>query len=262
VFQEGLRVRDPEELLASGLAVIDTAFQAGATTMAPLFTGIGAKATRAFVESTCREMGWGLRVERSWDTYGKFVRERGFPGPGRHQWVYNRLKDKCVRRIVWQREKNGLMALITGCRNQESVRRMGHVEPLKIGETSKTTGRCRDFYRAWTAPCYDWSVEEQAAYMEHFDLPRNPLKIALGMSGECFCGAFASPGEFERIKHHAPDVADKIERLSVVAARLGKHSVWGTRPAGETGIVESETGPLCSSCDLRASAAGIVVRRR
>lgn len=273
--------RATDELLASGLAVIDSAFAAGAVRMAPLFsgghdstcavhvasrhprfdgrvyhinTGIGAAATRRHVESVCREFGWELVVHRSAYTYERFIRERGFPGPGRHHWTYVRLKDRCVRVITAGRDR---IALITGCRSQESVRRMGNVEPLKIGEKRKN-GKVTDLKRAWVAPCHDWSADEQAAYMDEFDLPRNPVKLSLGMSGECFCGAFASPGELDRIRVHAPDVAAEIDRLAIIAKCCGVPDKWGQRPPSQRkGVVAVSSGPLCSACDLKAAAAGI-----
>lgn len=276
-------IRSPVALLASGLSVIDSAFAAGAELMVPLFsgghdslcachvasqhprfggevyhidTGIGAKAARRFVESVCREQGWKLKVFRSEkETYEKFVRERGFPGPGRHHWIYVRIKDRCIRQMTAGRKRR---ALITGCRKEESTRRMGSVKPLKVGETSKS-GKVTDKKRAWTAPCHDWSAAEQRVYMDEHDLPTNPLKERLGMSGECFCGAFAMPNEIELVKRYAPDVAAEIDRLAVIARECGTHDVWGTRPADEAkGLVMTRTGELCNGCDRRAMAAGLL----
>jgi len=281
LFDLTLPPRSPDALRDSALAVLTEAMQ-HAKYMAPLFsgghdslcachlasqhpafgdmvhhidTGIGAKSTRQFVNEVCKEFGWELAVWKSSETYEKFVRERGFAGPGMHQWAYNRLKDRCVYKITARKK----VALITGCRQQESTRRMGHVEPIKIGETSKKTGRVYNTCRIWTAPCFDWSTAEQVSYMNEHDLPRNPLKERLGMSGECFCGAFASPNEIEMIRRYAPDVAAEIDRLSLIAAECGKHDVWGTRPPREKkGIILAQTGPLCSGCDRRAAAAGLL----
>lgn len=224
-------------------------------------TGIGAKATRRFVEELCSEMGWDLRVYRSPVTYEWCVATHGFPGPAGHQFIYNRLKDRCVYQIT--RERMGRVALITGCRSDESVRRMGHVEPLKIGETSKRTGKARNRKRAWTAPIHNWTTADQIAVMDAHALPRNPIKLSpLGMSGECFCGAFARPYEINLVRQIVPDVAEEIDRLAVIAKANGKHHVWGTRPKRcikgqlELGF----TGPLCTSCDQRAMAGGFVVQ--
>lgn len=274
--------RQVDELLANALAILDLGFDAGAECMLPLFSGghdslsachiasqhprfmqsvhhidttIGAKKTRAFVEEVCRDFRWSLRVWKSNFSYEKFIRRLGFPGPGAHQWVYNKLKDRCVATMT---KGGGKRMLVTGCRQQESTRRMGHVEPVKVGETSKKTGITRKKNRVWVAPCFDWSVQEQRAYMHEFDLPRNPIKEAMGMSGECFCGAFASPGELERIRFYAPDVADEIDRLSAIAKESETPCVWGVRADGRKGLIVAQTGPLCTSCDIKAKFSGLL----
>jgi 3'-phosphoadenosine 5'-phosphosulfate sulfotransferase (PAPS reductase)/FAD synthetase len=283
LFIDTEAAREPSVLLASALAIIDRAFECGATAMLPLFsgghdslsacfaasqhsrfcgevhhinTGIGAKATRAFVEETCKELGWTLRIYTSNFSYEKFVRRLGFPGPGAHQWVYNKIKDRCISAMCKGR---GPVALITGCRQQESTRRMGHTASVKIGETSKKTGKTQRKNRIWTAPCFDWSIAEQRAFMTEHMLPRNPVKDSiLGMSGECFCGAFARPWELEMIRMVVPDVAAEIDRLSVIAKECGTPCEWGKRRKDEKGVVTVYTGPLCSSCDRKAVAAGVL----
>ncbi len=286
LLPSGMTATFDEERIAKAHAVIDNAF-CYAHVMVPLFsgghdstcavyiaslhprfdgrvyhidTGIGAKATRAHVEDVAKQFGWKLRVYKSKSTYEDFIRERGFPGPGMHQWAYVRLKERCVRMIMRLHGK-ARVALITGCRSQESERRMGNVEPVKVGETTKrgvTNKR-----RIWVAPCHDWSQADQMAFMEKHDLPRNPIKeTPIAMSGECFCGAFARPNELAMIRQYAPDVAEEIDRLALIAIQCGKHSTWGTRPDRKKGIVVSKTGPLCNSCDIRALAAGIVIDQR
>jgi len=220
-------------------------------------TGIGSAYTRRFVESVASQYGWNLVVLKSRETYERIISEHGFPGPGGHNYVYNRLKDRCVRTIVKGRSKT---ILLSGCRSAESVRRMGHVEPVKVGyrvKKGKNAGKLREKNRIWTAPCHDWSKAEQAHYMDEMGLPVNKLKVAIGMSGECFCGAFAAEGERELIKEHSPDVDIEIERLTVIARDCGKPCIWGVRP--HTIIRVAETGPMCSSCDQRAASIGIQV---
>jgi 3'-phosphoadenosine 5'-phosphosulfate sulfotransferase (PAPS reductase)/FAD synthetase len=277
-----VRERDEETLLQGAAAVLDEAFATGAPAMLPLFSGghdslsacfvasqhprfdgrvhhidttIGAAATRAFVTATAAELGWELIVYRSPVSYEDYVREYGFPGPGGHQWVYARLKERCVRQML---RGPGQRLLVTGCRQQESQRRMGSVAKIKIGERRKN-GRLRDLKRVWTAPCFDWSSAEQRRFMDAFALPRNPLKEGpLGMSGECNCGAFARPGEIEILKVCAPDVAGEIARLERIAAAAGKPAVWGARPPAEKGRLRlPATGPLCATCDYRAATLGL-----
>lgn len=93
--------------------------------------------------------------------------------------------------------------------------------------------------------------------MHDHGLPVNKLKVALGMSGECFCGAFAQPGELDLIRRYAPDVAKEIDRLSIIAKQNDRPCEWGTRPTEKVCVMK--TGPLCSGCDRRAEASGLIV---
>lgn len=278
-------MRDAEQLAESALKVIDRAYCMGGFRCAPLFsgghdslcavhlasqhrsfqgnvhhidTGIGSKYTRQFVQRVCDQFGWRLIVHKSSETYEKCVRDHGFPGPGGHQYVYNRLKDRCIYKITkGSRAFRHATMLINGSRSQESVRRMGHVADIQAGEVSRKTGKRRNLNRLWTAPCHDWSKAEQMHYMDEHGLPVNKLKVALGLSGECFCGAFAAPGERERVDEYAPDVSVEIDRLAGIAAACGKPCIWGQRPPGK--VTVAETGPLCHGCDIRAAKTGLVI---
>ena len=97
--------------------------------------------------------------------------------------------------------------------------------------------------------------------MDEHGLPRNPIKTSpLGMSGECFCGAFARPFEINLVRRFAPDVAEEIDRLAVIAKANGKPCVWGQKPKGHPGQMEfAWSGPLCTSCDQRAAASGFML---
>jgi 3'-phosphoadenosine 5'-phosphosulfate sulfotransferase (PAPS reductase)/FAD synthetase len=276
-------MRTIEELEASAWSVLDRAYYGGAYTMRPLFsgghdslvathlaskhrgfdghvyhiaTGIGAQYTREFVQRVCNLMGWQLVVVTSLETYEGYVREYGFPGPAHHSITYNRLKERCVRRLVKGRKAwNNAAMLVTGARAQESVRRMGHVAPVQVGRIDND-GKRVEANRVWTAPCHDWSKAEQMLYMDEYGLPVNKLKVALGMSGECFCGCFAQPGELDAIRQYAPDVAKEIDRLAVVARECGKPCTWGQKP--ERCSTVDPAGPLCVGCDRRAAASGII----
>jgi len=283
---------DPDEMIQRGLDVLDQALSLDKrirlfSSLVPLFsggydslcacyiaskhrkfggrvyhidTGIGSAATRVYVDQVCKEMDWKLEVLQSPATYESFVSTLGFPGPGSHQWVYNWLKDRCVQQIT---QGTRYKLLITGCRSEESTRRMGHVQPIKIGERSKESGKTMHLNRLWIAPCHDWTSENQRTFMNEMGFPRNPIKDSLlGMSGECFCGAFARPNEREMIKEFAPDVDRKITRLEVIAKECGieeRNCTWGYRKGRKVEEVV-ETGPMCNSCDRKASAAGIIIK--
>jgi 3'-phosphoadenosine 5'-phosphosulfate sulfotransferase (PAPS reductase)/FAD synthetase len=286
--------RDPDTLLESALKVIDLAFrETGTWKMCPLFsgghdsysacyvasqhrkfqgnvyhidTGIGSKQTRRFVEEVCKEQGWELVVLKSKATYERFVSRLGFPGPGAHSWVYHWIKDRCVSQLTRSPSSKRLRMklktmLVTGCRSEESVRRMGYVVPFREGELNKRTGKTSKLERVWVSPCHDWREDEQRAFMNAFSLSRNPVKDSLlGMSGECFCGAFARPYELQMIREICPDVAEEIDRLTKIAKANGTPHEWGVRPG--RGEMVLETGPLCNRCDIKARQAGLIIKRQ
>lgn len=228
-------------------------------------TGIGSKATRDFVEQVCKDEGWKLNILKSPNTYEDRIRESGFPGPAMHSYTYHALKERCVNMITKIGKSHHPTILVTGARAAESRRRMGHVVPVRVGEVyQNSNGRASARHRIWTAPCYDWSSEDQHDFMNLHQMPRNPVKQSiLGMSGECFCGAFARPNEIDMIREVVPDVAAEIDRLQIVAQECGhppdRCVYGGPRNKGEQIL---ETGPLCTSCDNKARQAGLNIIQR
>lgn len=229
-------------------------------------TGIGSRATRNFVEMVCKDEGWKLNVLKSPHTYEERIRKSGFPGPAMHSYVYHGLKERCVNMITRNGGRHHKTILITGARAAESIRRMGHVVPVRVGEVYlNKKGESSARHRIWTAPCFDWTGEDQRDFMNLFGLSRNPVKESiLGMSGECFCGAFARPGELDMIKEVVPDVAEEIQRLQTIAKECGhppERCVYGG-PRTKKGKNILETGPLCNTCDIKAMEAGLNIVQR
>lgn len=223
-------------------------------------TGIGSKRTRKFVEDVCRDEGWSLVVTKSNTSYESLVRKGGFPTYNQHMIFYHRLKRDGL--VVLFRKWRGLSKrppisiLINGARKQESRRRMGNTDPVRIGDRKGSNDqKTRDW--VWVSPCHDWSKEEQRSFMDAFALPRNPVKESmLAKSGECFCGAFARPYELALLKEVCPDVYDEIDRLTDIALANGHPEPWGNSGYPDKPIPQS--GPLCSSCDQWAESAGIL----
>jgi len=272
------RTRNIEDLIASADSIINQGcVAAGNWNIEPLFSGghdslvathlasqhpkfsgrvhhidttIGSKYTRGFVEKVCDKFNWQLVVHKSNKSFEKVVATYGFPGPALHRVAYGALKDRCIYAITRTSKESRI--LVNGSRSAESVRRMGHAVAVRKGELQKD-GTLRNKKRVWTAPCIDWSKSEQMLYMDEFGLPVNKLKVAIGLSGECFCGAFAHRGEREKIKEHAPDVEDKICDLTSIARKHGKPCIWGRPPGKQPPL--PETGPMCSSCDLKYNSS-------
>jgi 3'-phosphoadenosine 5'-phosphosulfate sulfotransferase (PAPS reductase)/FAD synthetase len=211
-------------------------------------TGIGIKETRRYVYETCKRYGWPLLIyrPRKKDRYEQFVRAHGMPGPAQHGRMYQRLKERSLRRhLAAHRVRGQRIVVVTGCRESESRRRMGHAEPVQ-----------REGRTVWVAACISWETRDQHAYMERHGLPRNAVKDHLCISGECLCGAFANgQKELEEIEIWYPDAADEVRRYERMAADAGKPCRWGERPVcfipGDPAQVDSGIASLCQSCDNR-----------
>lgn len=210
-------------------------------------TTIGIPETREFVQKTCKRQGWPLIEKFPPRDYRSIVKEFGFPGPGFHGLPYARLKDRCIQRLVADNRqgKPGCVLFLTGCRRQESSRRMGNAKVIDDRER-KSAGR------VWAAPIVNWAGADKHTYMEKHGLERNPVYDFLCMSGECLCGAFAAPGEFRQIEMFYPHVAEKIRDIEREAQEAGVHAKWGTRPPrkpepNQTDL-EDYAGPMCWSC--------------
>lgn len=184
-------------------------------------TTIGIEETHDFVVETCERFGWLLTEWQGPRSYRSLVMEYGFPGPGGHLYMYSWLKERAVRKLVkanksHRRERIGL---VTGVRKAESVRRMGHVEPIyRIG--------CQ----VWIAPLVDFTDDDKEEYLDLHQLPRNPVVAKLCKSGECLCGSFAKEGELAELAVWYPAMAAEIRELMAVATLFGVPDRWGERP--------------------------------
>lgn len=230
-------------------------------------TGIGVPRTRQYVEDTAKRLGWPLREFKADDgidakgkpiSYRRLVLEFGFPGPAAHSLMYGMLKEECLRRLEKEIGANGRgknprrILFVSGCRSQESARRMGSTEELKI-----------EGKRVWCSPIHDWSKDDTRDFMLHMQIPRNPVVDMLCKSGECLCGAFAEPGELEELKCYPETlpVYRQIKQLEEEVRAAGFPWGWGERPPkwweekkkGQAFLVDYDQ-TLCWSCTARRDA--------
>lgn len=206
------------------------------TGVASINTTIGLRQTREHMAEVAERFGWPLRWLRPAFTYRDFCAKFGMPGPGRHDYVYRYLKERCVEQLVREskrRPKDRVM-LVTGVRLSESDRRMGHVEPI-----------AREGSSVWAAPILNWDHEDKTLYQVSNGIPRNPVTPILGISGECLCGAFAKPDERAKIERHFPEAAAEIAACEAVAAANAKPCAWGERPAASR--------HLCQQCERKVA---------
>jgi len=169
-----------------------------------------------------------------------------------HNKMYNRLKERQIRRLLrdHKRHRHDRILLVSGCRSQESRRRMGHVEEIQ-----------RDGCRVWMAPLHDWSKLDVEACIKSEQLPENPVVRLLSKSGECLCGAFAKKGELAELECFYPCVAKRIRDLEQQVRARGFPWGWEEGPPAwwlrkKRDQRRDETAgrriPLCMSCEKRA----------
>jgi len=212
-------------------------------------TGIGIPQSRYFVKERCEAHGWNLRVysaKECGQVYRDMVVEHGFPGPPMHYKMYQRLKERPLRRMIREMKtgRHDHILLISGCRQEESVRRMGNVQEMQ-----------HEGVRVWCAPLAHWTEEDVHNYMTAKRLPRNPVKDLLGLSGECLCGCFAKAGERDLIEQHFPDVDSEIVSIEREAAAAGVRCRWGVKNGwGESDPAKLKRMAMCTSCTAATGA--------
>ena len=219
-------------------------------------TGIGIPETEQFVVSTCERERWDLGIYRAVENtradgtpdpqvWEDMVREYGFPGPGMHWKMYNRLKERPLRMFVREvkKRRSDKVLLISGCRSDESVRRMGNVEPIQ-----------KDGARIWCAVIHDWTKEDCNRYLAANAIQRNPVVDRLCKSGECLCGAFAKRGELTELAAEYPEVAARIRALE---AEVADRFPWGWEGRPTRDHLDRSKGQqlfefMCTDCKASA----------
>jgi 3'-phosphoadenosine 5'-phosphosulfate sulfotransferase (PAPS reductase)/FAD synthetase len=209
-------------------------------------TTIGIEKTREFVRQTASQ--WGIELmefapPREVDHYRSLVLDQGFPGPGHHFKMYQRLKERGLHQMrrTLVKEKNQRIVFVAGRRREESRRRANIPEMEREGSM------------VWVSPMVHWTKMDLNTYRLMHDVPVNEVTDLLHMSGECLCGSFAHEGELDEIEMWFPETARIIKSLEQEIADRedipNKRKKWGWG-AGEKPKKE-KVGALCTSCDAR-----------
>ena len=214
-------------------------------------TGIGIEQTRQYVRDTCRMWGLPLMEKHppAGSTYRELVLDQGFPGPGHHFKMYQRLKERGLRQVrkeLVKHPRRERVIFLAGRRREESQRRMNVPEFDRVGSI------------VFVSPLVNWTKADLNTYRTMFGdaIPRNEVSDNLHMSGECLCGAFAKKGELDEIAWWYPDTAAEIHALEAEVLATGKFEEkrckWGWGDNGDLKYeAASKSGLLCSSCDYR-----------
>lgn len=238
------------------------------TTVAHLFLGlathavhanttIGVEQTRQFVRDTCAAWNLPLIEKYAPQTYADLVRAHGFPGPGHHFKMYQRLKERCLDAaridLGVHRSRTKRALFIAGRRRDESARRAD----IPFHEADGSV--------IWVSPLAEWTKLDLNTYrLMNPDVPRNPVADSLHMSGECLCGSFAKVGELEMVGDYFPEVREEIEALELeIRDRddIPPHRRtwgWGPHNGDVAPTRRPRVGRLCSSCDAPDGGETIV----
>lgn len=220
-------------------------------------TGIGISRTRQFVRETARDYFALPLIEKSApriaDGYRALVLERGFPGPGQHWKMYQRLKERAfnaMRDELVTSPHRQRVIFVAGRRRDESARR-ADVPELE-----------RERSIVWVSPMVLWTKLDVGLYRARFDIPANPVADILHMSGECLCGAFAKPGELEWLVQWFADdegvrliaeLEDLLEGREDIQPERRKWG-WGAYAKDRDVLVtRAKVGRLCASCPRRTA---------
>lgn len=210
-------------------------------------TGIALAEAHEHARDVCKAQGWPLLVYKSKYHYADIVRKHGFPGPSAHRYMYILLKERAVRALVREHKQGprDRIMLVTGVRKSESARRM---------ETVKDAVQ-RSGAALWVAPMWDWSRDERDLYQDTNNLPHNPVKDKLHVSGDCLCGAYAHKGDMASLEIFYPEAANRIKALQKIVT---KYHPWNWEEEPPKWISQYRAGqkflgdgfmPLCWACE-------------
>ncbi len=211
-------------------------------------TGIGIERTRQFVRETCARYGWPLHEIRAKEDCGQdydaLVIERGFPGPGHHYKMFQRLKERCAEKLLRdaKKKRTDKVMLATGIRQDESLRRAGyHYSVIDLR-----------WSLMWVNPFYYRTKDWFRSYIAEHKIPRNPVSEQLGMSGECLCGAYAHKGELALIKQVCPETHARIIALQEKVFAAGHSWGWEEEPPKKKRcrqVPGQQFMPFCVGCE-------------
>lgn len=275
IIDEAVRLHGIKEVFALFSGGHDSLISTAIASDHPLFkgvlhinTGIGIPETRKFVVNTCRQQGWKLYIYSAKHNtredgtpdpmiYRELVLRWGFPGAALHQFMYERLKGRQLARFLRDQKagRQRRIGLVSGARILESDRRSRKFSGgLEIHK--------REGSKVWISPTLLWNDEDCSHFMKSNSLPRNPVKDALCMSGECLCGAFAQANELLQLEIFYPEIAAWIKALEKEVRAAGFPWGWEDSPPTwwkEKQRYESREAsgqlsllPLCSSCQMNS----------
>jgi len=168
-------------------------------------TGVGLN--EDYVVATCKKYGWKLNIitPKYDDEYERFCRRYGFPRPTSHTWIMHRLKLNPLRYWHNREKQNRAIEFVSGIRLKESSKRMKNFR--KDGYRNTMEGM------TFIKPISEWSKQDVLDYIKKHKLEISPIYATMGISGDCFCGAYAKRHESMTLMKFHPELAKKLMDL-------------------------------------------------
>lgn len=224
-------------------------------------TGIGIEQTRQFVRDTCADWGLSLleKSPKEHDSYRSYVLQHGFPGPGQHYRMFQRLKERCLEQVrsdLVSKPRQERVLFLGGRRRSESARR------------SSVTTWDRRGSMCYASPLTLWTKLDLNTYrLMAGGVPVNEVSDLIHMSGECLCGAFAEKNELDMIGEWFPGVVSQVEALEGLIK--GREDIpearrtwgWGAYRRDLQAMKQQgrfQSGAMCGSCDDRATGGTVL----
>jgi 3'-phosphoadenosine 5'-phosphosulfate sulfotransferase (PAPS reductase)/FAD synthetase len=213
-------------------------------------TGIKIQAALDHAKYVAKIFDWPFRVIETPESYGDIVRKHGFPGAAAHRYMYIMLKERAIDRLLRETKtaRSQRIMLITGVRRYESQRRMENVVLPVVKIKSKV----------WVAPMWNWTDEIKENYAQSHDLPRNPIKPVMHISGDCLCGAYNSKGDLALLEMFFPDDAKKVIELQKEVIKSHPWNwdemppKWWKKYQDGQMFLGNQFMPLCWNCEHMA----------
>ena len=215
-------------------------------------TGIKVQQTLDHACSVADKFGWKFQVVQTPESYDQIVLKHGFPGASAHKFMYIMLKERAIDKLLRETKthRNQIIMLVTGVRRHESQRRMVSVTSPVVKVKAKV----------WVAPMWDWTAEIKVEYMKCHQLPENPVKPIMHISGDCLCGAYNDKGDLAILKAFYPAEAERIEKLQSEVMKSHPWtwdemppSWWKAYQQGQR-FLGDEFMPLCWQCENMAAS--------
>lgn len=199
--------------LFAGVIHIDTL--TGVTDTDAWKHGKNESVTTRHVIETMTTLNIELIVKSPATHYDQLVTKHGFPGPSQHGVMYRYLKERPLRQAKKEAKKLGgeRIGFITGERKTESIRRFRNVT-----DAHKSEGV------VWIPAIKNWTKSDCLMVLALSKISRNPVSIAIGMSGECGCGAYSSPSEKRVFDQLYPHTGKHIDFLETAVQHMANYN--------------------------------------